>query len=241
MNITVQGDISTPKLEKSASGTYDSISMISEESDSSPKDSASTSSGIPPMPIRQMKDLSEHTNLDSGDDKFPKGEVKKETGASEPKSPQLTGFKDTSEKGPTDPTQVVLTKEELKNRELEKVEKEYREKQQKLGEGAADQQHPTSPKEPDSMSISSSGSISKKQVDESRPTTTANKAAGLASLTAELSAVEGEAKAQMKTSEVKPTFFFFCFLFFWLYININVPIGDGTEPVVWIRSTVNSW
>lgn len=168
--------------------------MISEESDSSPKDSTSTSSGIPPMPIRQMKDLTEHTSLDNAEDKFPKGEIKKETGASGPKSPELTGFKDTSEKGPTDPTQVVLTKEELKNRELEKVEKEYREKQQKQGEGAS------TPKEADSMSVSSSDSISRKQVDESRPAT--NKAAGLASLTAELSAVEGEAKAQMKTAEV---------------------------------------
>ena len=174
--------------------------MISEESDSSPKDSTSTSSGIPPMPIRQMKDMTEHNNLDgTAEDKFPKSEVKKETGASEPKSPELTGFKDTSEKRPADPTQAVLTKEELKNRELEKVEKEYREKQQKQGDvTAADQR--SSPKEPDSMSVSSSGSFSKKQVDDSKPPT--SKAAGLASLTAELSAVEGEAKAQMKTAEV---------------------------------------
>ena len=200
--IYFQVDISTPKLEKSTSShTLDSISIISEESDSSPKDSTSTSSAIPPMPIRQMKDLTEHTSLDGEEDKFPKGEVKKET-ATEPKSPELTGFKDTSEKAPADPTQVVLTKEELKNRQLEKVEKEYREKQ-KLGETSADQQQsrPTSTKDSDSISVSSSGSISKKPTDENKPPTT-NKAAGLASLTAELSAVEGEAKAQMKTSEV---------------------------------------
>ena len=145
-----------------------------------------------------MKNLTEHTNLDGEDDKFPKGEVKKETATQQPKSPELTGFKDTGEKAPVNSSEIVLTKEELKNRELEKVEKEYREKQKQ----GRDEQPPHSAQTTnDGRADSDSGSSKKSTDSASKPLS--NKAAGLASLTSELNAIEDETKAQMKTSEVK--------------------------------------
>ena len=196
----LQVEISTPKLEKSTSShTLDSCSIISEESDSSPKDSStSTGSAIPPMPIRKMKDLTEDTNLNEEKDKFPKSEVKKDI-PKQPQSPELTGFKKTGDKVPQSPTEPTLTKEELKNRELEKVQKEYAEKQKQEKEKGAtpsDTPHPpATPTETDTASIASSASSRKSLGEEKKPS---DKLAGLASLTADLKAVEGEAKAQMK-------------------------------------------
>lgn len=185
--------MSTPKLEKSTSShTLDSITT--EDSDSSPKESStSAASAIPSMPIRKMKDLTEDTGIADEEGKFPKSVTKKESSKGE--NAELVGFKNTLEK-PKPDSEVPLTKEEMKNRELEKVQKEYAEKQKKKDEAETgdDPQSPATPRtDSDSASISSSVS-SKRSGDDKKPVDMA----GLASLTADLKAVEGDAKANMK-------------------------------------------
>lgn len=183
-------DISTPKLEKSTSShTLDSVTT--EDSDSSPKESVSSAAGaIPPMPIRKMKDLNEAKNLAEEEPKFPKNETVKN------ESPELIGFKDTGEKPVPSTVEPVLTKEELKNRELEKVKQEYAEKQKKE---RTSPETLAAPSESDSGSVSSGSSSKKSEGGEIK------KGRELAALTAELSAVEGEAKQALKMdSDNKP-------------------------------------
>ena len=138
-----------------------------------------------------MKDLTEDSGLPDQEEKFPKSVTKKESFKSE--NAELVGFKDTLEKPKSD-SEAPLTKEELKNRELEKVQKEYAEKQKDQADTGDEPQSPVTPRaDSDAASVSSSVS-SKRSGDDKKPVDMA----GLASLTADLKAFEGEAKANMK-------------------------------------------
>ena len=133
-----------PGIKKSSSS--DTLNSNETDSGSSNKDTSITEDAIPPMPIRKMKDLND-ADLSDQELKFQKsGEEKKKDG--EEKKAELVGFKSTSDKVGDKP-EPVLTKEELKNRELEKVKKDYEEKA-KNGEVEKDEEH-------DSMSLSSGG------------------------------------------------------------------------------------
>ncbi|XP_065649178.1 STE20-like serine/threonine-protein kinase isoform X2 [Hydra vulgaris] len=96
-----------------------SSDTIDSDSSSSLRDSSTTSPGIPPMPIRKMKDLSE---VSDNELIFQKSYEDKNE-----KKLELTGFKVTDDDS-IKHSEPVLTKEELKNRELEKVKQAYAQK-----------------------------------------------------------------------------------------------------------------
>ena len=97
-----------------------SSDTLDSDSSSSQRDSSTTSPGIPPMPIRKMKEL---TAVSSENELT----FHKNNEDSNDKKPQLTGFKLTNE-GFISHQEPILTKEELKNRELEKVKQAYAQK-----------------------------------------------------------------------------------------------------------------
>lgn len=174
-----------------SSDTLDSITT--DDSSSSQKDSSTVESAIPPMPIRKMKDLTDVNDLGEQEPKFQKTNEEKE----DSKSPELVGFKSTGEKT-VSKGEPILTKEEIKNRELEKVKQEYAAKSQdadgKLSDDSAIGNSVFS--ESDTGSLSNSSSSGKG---------TSAPSSKLASLTADLQAVEEEVKDAQK--EVTTNFY----------------------------------
>jgi len=178
-------NLPTPVLKKSVSSdTLDSITT--DGSSSSQRDSSTTDSAIPPMPIRKMKDLTDVSDLTESGNKFQKNPEQPEE-----KKAELTGFKSTGEKTVTN-QEPILTKEELKNRELEKVKQEYAAKSKEHKDQQSDERMEVSPfSESDSASLSSANSSK----NSSNNGGGAKKGGGkLAALTADLDAVAGEVK-----------------------------------------------
>lgn len=178
----------TPSIKKSTSSdTLDSTAT--EDSSSSNKDSSTAEggSGIPPMPIRKMKDLTDP--IPDEKLKFQNSGEHKDTCEVKP---ELVGYKSTGEKREID-GDPILTKEEIKNRELEKVKKAYEEEERK-GEVHDLQDQSAFGESGDSMSASS-GTSSRKSID--------NKKTGgqLASLTDDLKAVEDEVKEEISKND----------------------------------------
>lgn len=174
-----------------SSDTLDSINT--DDSSSSQKDSSTVESAIPPMPIRKMKDLTDVNDLAEQEPKFQKTNEEKE----DSKSPELVGFKSTGEKT-VSKREPILTKEEIKNRELEKVKQEYAAKSQdndgKLSDDSAIGNSVFS--ESDTGSLSNSSSSGKG---------TSAPSSKLASLTEDLQAVEEKVKDAQK--EVAANFY----------------------------------
>lgn len=183
--------------KSSSSNTLDSTNT--DDSDSSPKDSSiqSAASGIPPMPIRKMKDLTEGSNIAADETKFQKNA---EGGKEANPNAQLVGYKSTGEK--PEGLEPVLTKEELKNRELEKVKQKYALQQKE--ETETDNHGGGAFGDSDSGSLSS-GSSTKKSGEEKKT----QNIPGLQSLTEELKAVEDDVKPNQVSLK-------FCF------INVNI-------------------
>lgn len=145
------------------------------------------------MPIRKMKDLTEGPNIVEDETKFQKNT--QENKDPDPNA-QLVGYKATGEK--PEGIEPVLTKEELKNRELEKVKQQY--EKQRNEQYETDNNMTGAFGDSDSASLSS-GASSKKSGEEKKN----QNIAGLQTLTAELK-VAGE-DANLKPQDVSSSIF----------------------------------
>ena len=165
-----------------------------------------------------MKDLTDATPLDNQELKFQINEGEKKN------SLELVGYKETGEKVKKEEVEPILTKEELKNRELEKVKNEYalqkkEEEENKLFKYQVDINLDPSPfSESDTNSVASSETSSRKS--EEKKSVTAQRLA----LAEELNdAVDSKQSASQK-SEVnilKPMYQSFCIAVFLSLINLN--------------------